>query len=1000
MLAFPGNFLGSAELTLLITGDTAATGTVEIPGLGPPFLASFTVTPGALTAVSIPAAAALSDSDATGRKGIRVSATAEIVVYGLSHESASTDGFLGLPVDFIGTDYIVLARNQSVSPSQFAVVAVEDATTVTITPRVDTGTRTAGTPYTIVLNRFDTYQLRSDTNGEDLSGSVVTADKRIAVFGGNQCAQVPEGTDFCDYVVEQLTPTSAWGTRFLTVALAKRTGGDRLRIMAQADGTTVSIDGVLTVTLARGQFHEADLASGTTHVIEASKPVLVMQYAKGSQADDPATAEFGDPFMMTIVPSDQFMSTYTVPTTVALLGPAPTEYFVNVVVPSSSIESCTVDGVAFAGRLVTGTGFADIGSSGFKGGQLQVDDGVHTLTCPSPFGAYVYAFGGNDSYGYPAGLALANRPPTAVNDSYAVDEDSALTIGKPGVLGNDTDPDGDVLTARQVSGPTNGSLTLNADGAFIYTPRANFNGTDSFTYVARDPSGAESSAATVTITVNNVNDAPIAQPNSFITAEGTPVLVTLSGTDIDSPRLVFSVVTGPSHGVLSVVGSPSCSTLSNSTATPGSSCSAGVIYTPAPNYFGTDTFTFKVNDGSLDSNVATVSLTVTAVNDPPVLIVPGPMTVNEGTPVSFMVSATDVDGPFPLIFSVGNLPAGATLTLQSSTSALFSWTPSSAQGGPNPYLLQFTVSDGQLSNTKTVSITVNDTIADRDGDGVPDAVDNCPDDPNANQVDVCHNSPQTTSGAQTITRVDGQIPVTFTATVTSDKTDISFLPPTLFTVNCKVINIATGAVVPREQTPESGPFVLNLGAASRPGDLVKILARTTASFSTTFDLRSYHPTLPDGSYTTLCTYVQFGQILNLDADDPPIWTGEIQAPPQTIFIGRYQFAGFSSPLPGAKFSRTNTVPVKFTLTDGAGAFVTNCTCTLTFQRLDSAGNPFGPAVPVTPTSGTGNQFKYDAKNNQYVFTVASGSLPVGPVQLQANLHDGSTPRTVNVVVNP
>jgi hypothetical protein len=491
-----------------------------------------------------------------------------------------------------------------------------------------------------------------------------------------------------------------------------------------------------------------------------------------------------------------------------------------------------------------------------------------------------------------------NDPPVANNDKYAVEKNSPLTVAAPGVLVNDSDPNGSAITAVLVAGPSQAaSFSLGANGSFTYTPVANFSGTDSFTY--------------------------------------------------------------------------------------------------------------RASDGELTSNIATVTIAVISVNKPPVLTLPVPITVNEATPISFTVSATDPDGPFPLTFSVSNLPAGATLSSSASAcsastpcTAVFSWTPSSAQGGPNPYLVQFTVNDGQLSDTKTVSITVNDTIADRDGDGVPDAVDNCPDDPNPTQVNVCGNSPETTKGTQTATQFDGQIPVTFTATVTADKTDISFLPPTLFTVNCKVINTATGAVVPVERIPEAGPFVLNLADANRPGDLAKVAAKTSASFTTTFDLRIYHPTLPNGIYTTVCTQVQFGQILNPTADDPPLWTGEIQAPPQTIFVGQYQFSGFFSPLPGAKFSQTNTVPMKFALKDSTGAFVTTCTCTLTFQRLNSNGTLIGDPAPAVPTSGSGNQFKYDSKNNQYVFTVASGSLPVGPVQLQVNLHDGSPLRTITIVVTP
>ena len=92
--------------------------------------------------------------------------------------------------------------------------------------------------------------------------------------------------------------------------------------------------------------------------------------------------------------------------------------------------------------------------------------------------------------------------------------------------------------------------------------------------------------------------------------------------------------------------------------------------------------------------------------------------------------------------------------------------------------------------------------------------------------------------------------------------------------------------------------------------------------------------------------------------------------------------------------------MKFSLKDSNGQSVKNCTCTLTYQRLDSNGNLIGSPAPAQSTAGSGNQFKYDAKNDQYVFTVKSGTLPLGPVQLQVNLHDGSQLRTVNIVVTP
>ena len=93
--------------------------------------------------------------------------------------------------------------------------------------------------------------------------------------------------------------------------------------------------------------------------------------------------------------------------------------------------------------------------------------------------------------------------PVAADDAYVVDEDNVLNVAAPGVLGNDTDVDGDALTAVQVSPPSNGGLTLNADGSFTYTPDPDFNGADSFTYLVND-GAADSNTATVNITVNPV----------------------------------------------------------------------------------------------------------------------------------------------------------------------------------------------------------------------------------------------------------------------------------------------------------------------------------------------------------------------------------------------------------------------------------------------------------------------------------------------------------------
>jgi hypothetical protein len=116
-------------------------------------------------------------------------------------------------------------------------------------------------------------------------------------------------------------------------------------------------------------------------------------------------------------------------------------------------------------------------------------------------------------------VIVMNVPPVAVDDAYGVDEDNLLIIAAPGVLGNDSDVGADSLTAILVAGPANGTLVLNSDGSFTYTPDANFNGTDSFTYRAFDGDDY-SNEATVTIAVRSVIDAvidikPGSEPNSI-----------------------------------------------------------------------------------------------------------------------------------------------------------------------------------------------------------------------------------------------------------------------------------------------------------------------------------------------------------------------------------------------------------------------------------------------------------------------------------------------------
>ena len=391
-LTFPGN-LNSGELSLFITGETATSGTVSISGLS--FSAPFTVTPGTVTTVGLPPSAELQSSDTVQDLGIHVTANAEVTVYGLNRIQNTTDAYLGLPTDALGTDYINLGyRNVDVvNATQVGMVATQDATTVTITPTVTTDGHTAGLPYSINLNQGQTYLLRNtDPAPSDLSGTIIQSSKPLAVFGGHRCANIPPGFFACDHIVEQLPPTTAWGKSFVSMPLATRTGGDTFRVLASQDATTVTLNGATIATLNRGQLHER-VVSGPAQ-ITADKPVLVMQYSNSSTFDGVTS----DPFQMMIPPSEQFLAGYTVSTPASGFA----LNFINVVAPTAAVGAITLDGSA-----IPAASFTAIGASGFSGAQVPVDLGSHSLSGPLPYGVHSYGFSSFDSYGYPGGLSLS-----------------------------------------------------------------------------------------------------------------------------------------------------------------------------------------------------------------------------------------------------------------------------------------------------------------------------------------------------------------------------------------------------------------------------------------------------------------------------------------------------------------------------------------------------------------------------------------------------------------
>jgi len=282
-----------------------------------------------------------------------------------------------------------------------------------------------------------------------------------------------------------------------------------------------------------------------------------------------------------------------------------------------------------------------------------------------------------------------NDAPVAAADEYALAEDTTLSIAAPGVLANDTDVDSPALTVTSHDTPAHGTVTVAADGSFTYVPAPNYHGSDSFTYVVSD--GSLSATGTVYLSITPVNDAPVADDDSYSVAEDGTLSVGAPGvlnndSDVDGDPLTLSLVSGPAQGSLSFAGDGSFS------------------YVPAANFNGTDSFVYRLSDGAL-SDDATVTLTVDSVNDAPDAINDSYTTSEDATlsvaAPGVLGNDVDVDGD-ALSATVVSLPANGSLSL--SPSGGFVYVPNANFHGTDSFV--YRASDGALTDDATVTITV------------------------------------------------------------------------------------------------------------------------------------------------------------------------------------------------------------------------------------------------------------------------------------------------------
>ena len=387
------------------------------------------------------------------KKGIYISSSGKIAVYAYNERLRSADGTVVLPIGALGKDYLVTSHFEAMTvpvtynanvdnESTLLVVATEDNTKLEITPAVLTiSGNGANAVFSVTLNRGESYQLKARG---DLTGSRVrvvgdNADqcRKIAVFGGNKWTSVGNCGSANDHLFQQAYPINTWGTSFVHVALAGRSSGELVKVLASEDGTQVTVNGIARGILNKGKFLNLEFLQDQTAKITTSKPASVTVFSKSQACNQGPAPESldGDPFMITYSPSEQLLKEIRF---TALSLPSIIKHYVNIVVKTGTQNLTFLDGQNQGSKFIPVPG-----DPNFSYARINISQGVHLLSNSAGFTAYVYGFGFLESYGYAVGAALDNLNfQTKAKYPFNVDGENTACLNQEGSwLINSENPD-------------------------------------------------------------------------------------------------------------------------------------------------------------------------------------------------------------------------------------------------------------------------------------------------------------------------------------------------------------------------------------------------------------------------------------------------------------------------------------------------------------------------------------------------------------------------------
>ena len=369
------------RLSLFITASQDANVKINIESLN--YNKEYQVKAGEMKEINIDPSCEITSDDEVVRNSIYISSDVPVVVYGLNTMHQTTDTYTAIPVKSLGMEYYVMCYSTSVGyTSQYAIIAAEDNTKIEISPGPSSATARQGKKFT--LNRGEVFQSCGDIelDEDDLTGTYIKSDKKIAVFSGHQCAYVPKNVIACNHLVEQLPPLKYWGNDYVVPPLEGRTGSV-IRILASENNTIVTA-GQEKFTLRAGEFTELNVGKATLK-IKADKPVLTAQFSRGFKSGDST----GDPMMMIIRSLNTASNEYRFATPINGLW----KHYINITASSDALKEMTLDGKAIGQSLFNNAG------DDLKTAAIPVEHGSHIIKSGKKFCISIYGFGyGKDEF--------------------------------------------------------------------------------------------------------------------------------------------------------------------------------------------------------------------------------------------------------------------------------------------------------------------------------------------------------------------------------------------------------------------------------------------------------------------------------------------------------------------------------------------------------------------------------------------------------------------------